>query len=149
MLHSKSLAQTYCYDAGIIDKIGRGRFFYTSSKTLLILASKFQPITFGELRQATISSVPSNNCIEDKSASHQSQRQTSEDKHHQTLTTFSLEISCHWVRSPSTLKSFTKHPTNKERVHYSPSLERLFEQQNLVPPSQKRRRRKNNYKNHP
>jgi hypothetical protein len=94
---------------------------------------KSQPITFGQLRQATISSVPPT-VIEDKSNSHQ-MTTDNEEKPHKTLTTFSRD-SCSDLTS-STSKSSTKYQINKERLYYSPSLEQLFEQQNLIPSTKK------------
>jgi hypothetical protein len=81
---------------------------------------KSQPITFGQLRQATISS------IEDKPTS---QSHITEEKHHKNVTTFIRE-SAPDVTSITINTSSSKHSTNKERLYYSPSLEQLFEQQN-------------------
>jgi hypothetical protein len=95
---------------------------------------KSQPITFGQLRQATISSSSSTTVIEDKSTSQQITMDT-EEKHHKTLTSFTRE-SCPDLTS-ITSKPFGKHQTNKERLYYSPSLEQLFEQQNVVSQTKK------------
>jgi hypothetical protein len=94
---------------------------------------KFQPITFGQLRHATISSVPTIT-IEDKTNSYQTSIDN-EEKYHKTLTTFSRDSYPDLTSSIS--KSSTKHQTNRERLYYSPSLERLFEQQNLIPPTKR------------
>lgn len=85
---------------------------------------KSQPITFGQLRQATISSV-SSPIIEDKSITPQILID-GEKIPHKTLTKFSRDSS-----SDLTLKQ-SKTQINKERLYYSPSLEQLFEQQNVI-----------------
>jgi hypothetical protein len=89
---------------------------------------KSQPITFGQLRQATISSIPTT-IIEDKSISSQIKIDT-EGKHHKKLTSFTRESCSDLTSTPS--KTSTKHQTNKERLYYSPSLEKLFQEQNVI-----------------
>jgi hypothetical protein len=78
--------------------------------------SKSQPITFGQLRQATTSSAPpppSSTVTEEISSS----------------TVLSVRSD---LTSVTRNKSSSKHQTHKERVHYSSSLERLLEQNNVV-----------------
>ena len=87
---------------------------------------KSQPITFGQLRQATVSTL-STTIIEDKSNSQQIKIDT-EKTHHTTMTSFTRD-SCPDLSS-NTLKPLTKHQTNEKRLYYSPSLEQLFEEQN-------------------
>jgi len=94
---------------------------------------KSQPITFGQLRKATISSV-SAIIIEDKPISQPITIDT-EEKHHKNLTSFARD-SCPDLTS-ITSKSSVKHQTNKERLRYSPSLEKLFQQQNIVSQTKK------------
>ncbi len=89
---------------------------------------KSQPITFGQLRQATISSA-STTIIEDKSASPQITINT-EETHQRKLTSFARDSSSDLTSMTS--KTSTKHQTSKERLYYSPSLEKLFEEQNII-----------------
>lgn len=89
---------------------------------------KSQPITFGQLRKANISSVPAQ-VIEDKSISYQVKTDI-EEKQDKPVTSFVKEHSLN--SNAGTLKSSIKRQTTKERLHYSPSLEQLFQQQNSV-----------------
>ncbi|CAF1287655.1 unnamed protein product [Rotaria sordida] len=95
------------------------------SSTLPITSShieyKSQPITFGQLRQATISTVPIQ-IINDKTISHQINKDI-EEKHDKNLTTF---IKYNKSKIP------TKHQLNKESLYYSPSFEKLLEKQNII-----------------
>jgi hypothetical protein len=92
------------------------------------IEQKSQPITFGQLRQATISSTPATS-LEDKSVSQQ-RIIDNEQKHQKVLQTFVRDNTSDI--SSGTLKSSEKYQTNKERLYYSPSLEQLFEEQNSV-----------------
>jgi hypothetical protein len=107
------------------------------SSTLPLTSShnehKSQPITFGQLRQATISSE-STTIIEDKLISPQITIDI-EEKHHKKLTSFTRD-SCPDL-TLITSKSYVKHQTNKERLYYSPSLEKLFEEQNVISQTKK------------
>jgi hypothetical protein len=91
--------------------------------------SKSQPITFGQLRQATATSSsasPSSIVVEEVSSS-------------KVLSTRSYTELIHTNDTRSDLtpvirrKSSSKHQPNKERLSYSPSLENLLEQHNVVP----------------
>jgi hypothetical protein len=93
------------------------------------IEQKSQPITFGQLRQATISSTPATT-VEDKSVSQQMIIDT-EQKHQKVLQSFGRD------NTSGTLKSSAKYQTNKERLYYSPSLEQLFEEQNSVSQTKK------------
>jgi hypothetical protein len=99
------------------------------SSTLQIISShpehKSQPITFGQLRQATLSSS-STTIIEDKSNSQQI-KIDSEEKHRKTLASFTRDSY-----PDLSSKSLTKSQTNTERFYYSQSLEQLFEKQNVI-----------------
>jgi len=105
------------------------------SSTLPLTSShteyKSQPITFGQLRQATISSE-SITIIEDKLTSPQITINT-EEKYHKKLTSFTRD-SCPDLTS---VKLSGKHQTSKERLYYSPSLEKLFEEQNVISQTKK------------
>jgi hypothetical protein len=88
---------------------------------------KSQPITFGQLRQATISSS-STIIIDEKINSQQQIKSDTEEQHRKTLTLFARNNRSNL----SSNKSPTKHQTNKTQLYYSPSLEQLFQQQNVV-----------------
>lgn len=93
---------------------------------------KSQPITFGQLRKATTSSV-STQVIEDKT-SHQ--KQADADEKHDKILTSSVKDNDSNVTS-ATSKSPTKRQANKERFYYSPSLAQLIEEKNVVMPTKK------------
>jgi len=97
------------------------------------IEQKSQPITFGQLRQATISSTPATS-LEDKSISQQ-RIIDNEQKHQKVLQTFVRDNTSDI--SSGTLRSSEKYQTNKERLYYSPSLEQLFEEQNSVSQTKK------------
>ena len=116
----------------IVNMIETLRKTNDNSSTLLSLPPntecKPQPITFGQLRQATISSLPEQ-ITNDKSVS-QLIKTGTEQKHHnsQTFSTNRADSNL----SSTALESFAKHQTNKNPLQYSPSLEKLFEQQNAA-----------------
>ena len=77
---------------------------------------KYQPITFGQLRQGAVS-TSLKTIIEDKTSSEETYRKTSHKRD---------------SYPDITSKTSTNYQTNRERVYYSPSLEQLFEQQNVI-----------------
>jgi hypothetical protein len=79
---------------------------------------KPQPITFGQLRQGAVSTSLTT-IIEDKPSSEENHRKTSVSHKRDSYPDI-------------TSKPLTTYQTNKERVYYSPSLEQLVEQQNVV-----------------
>ncbi|UJR30220.1 hypothetical protein I4U23_017758 [Adineta vaga] len=83
---------------------------------------KSQPITFGQLRQATI--------LEEKSISHQLPINF-EGKQQKTLASFVRDNTSD-LSVVETVKSSVKFETDEPRLHYSPSLEKLFEEQNAI-----------------
>ncbi|CAM4739678.1 unnamed protein product [Rotaria magnacalcarata] len=85
---------------------------------------KSQSITFGQLRQATMSSVPAQ-VFEDKSSSYQIKKDN-EEKYDKTLISFVKENNAN--SNATTSKTSTKHQTNRERLYYSSS----HEQQNVT-----------------
>ncbi|CAF3121145.1 unnamed protein product [Rotaria socialis] len=89
---------------------------------------KSQSITFGQLRQATISSVPEQ-VLEDKSSSYQIKKDN-EEKYDKTLISFVKQNNAN--SNATTSKGSTKHQTHRERLYYSSSLEQLLEQQNVT-----------------
>ncbi|CAF0855717.1 unnamed protein product [Adineta steineri] len=103
------------------------------SATSSYTEQKSQPITFGQLRQATIASTCAT-IIDDKSISHSIITDT-EDKHQKNITSFTRDNNLDL--NSITLKSCSKYQTNKERLYYSPSLEQLFEQQNIISQTKK------------
>ncbi|CAF1129161.1 unnamed protein product [Rotaria sp. Silwood1] len=90
---------------------------------------KSQPITFGQLRQATILSAPVQ-IIDDKLISDQIKEDTEEEKHDKTLSSFVKDTKFNLISTKS--KSSTKSQINIERLYYSSSLEQLLDQQNIV-----------------
>ena len=88
---------------------------------------KSRPITFGQLRQATMSSA-STTVVEEKPAGHLSTIATS-GKPQRTFTAGAKDTGFDGAKSP------IKHHSRHERLYYSPSLEKLFEEQNTVPQS--------------
>ena len=90
--------------------------------------SKSQPITFGQLRQATTSSSasPSSIVVEEVSSSKVLSSRSYTELIHTNDTRSDLTPV---IRN----KSSSKHQPNKERLSYSPSLENLLEQHNVVP----------------
>ncbi|CAF4184504.1 unnamed protein product [Rotaria sp. Silwood2] len=117
----------------------------TSPKLLpSYIESKSQPITFGQLRQATISStthastgigeVPSSRVLAARSYNDLSSINTTIDKQSYSTNVKSLIIDTRSDVKPVPInKSTSKHQINKERLYYSPSLEQLLEQHNVVP----------------
>lgn len=106
----------------------------TSSEDSSALSSTFsqtehpsQPITFGQLRQATIGSSSSSS-----PALNQGRKLETDEKHLTTLSPYPRENS-----SDVPSASMAKYQTNKGRFYYSPSLEQLFEEQNLLSQTKK------------
>ncbi|CAF3709577.1 unnamed protein product [Rotaria sordida] len=99
--------------------------------------TKSQPITFGQLRQATISSATHTSTIigEVSSSKVLTARSYNDLTSINTTTNVkSLTIDTRSdLKSISINKSSSKYQTNKERLYYSPSLEQLLEQHNVVP----------------
>ncbi|CAF4045844.1 unnamed protein product [Adineta steineri] len=105
----------------------------STTSTSSYTEQKSQPITFGQLRQATIASTCAT-INDDKSISHSIITNT-EDKHQKNIASFTRDNNSDF--NSITLKSSSKYQTNKERLYYSPSLEQLFEQQNIISQTKK------------
>jgi len=88
----------------------------TTTTTTSQFENKSQPITFGQLRQATINDEKSNpqSTIIDRT-----------DKHLQTWNTVKRE-SC-----PDLTSTMKKSQTNKERLYTAPSFERVHQESNM------------------
>ncbi|CAF4955270.1 unnamed protein product [Rotaria sp. Silwood1] len=121
----------------------------TSPKLLpSYIEAKSQPITFGQLRQATISSttqpthastvigeVSSSRVVTARSYNDLTSINVATDKQSYSTNVKSLIIDTRSdLKSVPINKSSSKHQTNKERLYYSPSLQQLLEQHNVVPP---------------
>ncbi|CAM2698788.1 unnamed protein product [Rotaria socialis] len=115
-----------------------------------------QPITFGQLRQATTSStshqmhaptvteeIVSPRVLSTRSYTNLTSTHTNDDKQSYHTNVKSLIIDAQSDLKPVASsvpinKSTSKHQANKERLYYSPSLEQLLEQHNAVPKVQQR-----------
>jgi hypothetical protein len=110
------------------------------------IESKSQPITFGQLRQATTSTVPPSLTVaEDVLSSRVSSTHAYNDfaavnnpdkqPYHTSETSLKTDTRSDLTLPSSTIinKSSSKHRTNKTQLHYSPSLEELLKQRNVVP----------------
>jgi hypothetical protein len=120
----------------------------TSSPRLLPsnIESKSQPITFGQLRQATTSTVPPSLTVaEDVLSSRVSSTHAYTDfatvntpdkqPYYTSGTSLKTDTRSDLTLPSSTLinKSSSKHRTNKTQLQYSPSLDELLKQGNVVP----------------
>lgn len=104
------------------------------------MGSKSQPITFGQLRQATTSSPPPPSAVGEEVSS---SKITSARSYTDLMSiNASDRQSYHTSLMPSDLiptttlpisRSSQKHTTNSERLLYSPSLEQLLEQHTIAP----------------
>ncbi|CAF1950524.1 unnamed protein product [Rotaria magnacalcarata] len=110
-----------------------------------------QPITFGQLRQATTSStshqmhaptmieeIVSPRVLSARSHTNLTSTHTNADKESYHTNVKSLIIDAQSDLKPVASsvpinKSTSRHQANKERLYYSPSLEQLLEQHNVVP----------------
>ncbi|CAF3535800.1 unnamed protein product [Adineta steineri] len=119
------------------------------------IESKTQPITFGQLRQATTSSAlspppssssSSSTVVEEIPSSKVLSTNTSPDflsintsdkqPHHTNVTLLKTDNRSDLMpisSTPIANKLPSKHQSNKARLHYSASLEKLLEQHNVVP----------------
>lgn len=115
------------------------------------IESKSQPITFGQLRKATMASnaqqthaattveeTPPLRILSVRSCADLTSMNANSDKHsYHTKTKSGIADTRSDLKSAASSvalnKSSSKHQTNKERLYYSPSLEQLLEQHNVVP----------------
>ncbi|CAF1568723.1 unnamed protein product [Adineta ricciae] len=93
-----------------------------SDPSLSHTGQKSQPITFGQLKQASV--------LEEKPISHQLPIHV-EGKQQKTLASF-VRDNTPDLPPVETAKSSTKDEDDEPKLHYSPSLEKLFEEQSVI-----------------
>lgn len=100
----------------------------TTTTTASSSLTTSQPITFGQLRQATIT---------DDKPNAQSTAIDRTDKHLRTWSTFKRESCPDLSSTTATKKSQEKSQMNRERLYGSPSVERFFQEQNPISQTKK------------